>query len=72
MGLDGDGQIAAVMAAAARPGRFVAVASRSEDRARTFADKYGIVRNYGGYEALLDDSDVDAVYIALPVAQHSE
>lgn len=71
-GLMATGQIAAVMAEAARPGRFVAVASRSEDRSRTFADKYGIARSYGSYQALLDDPEVDAVYIALPVAQHSE
>ena len=71
-GLMATGGIAAVMAEAARPGRFVAVASRAEDRARAFADKYGIARSYGSYQALLDDPDVDAVYIALPVAQHSE
>ncbi len=71
-GLMATGQIAALMAESARPGRFVAVASRSADRSRTFADKYGIARSYGSYQALLDDPDVDAVYIALPVAQHSE
>jgi xylose dehydrogenase (NAD/NADP) len=71
-GLMATGQIAALMAESARPGRFVAAASRSADRSRTFADKYGITRSYGSYQALLDDPDVDAVYIVLPVAQHSE
>ena len=71
-GLMATGQIAAVMAEAARPGRFVAVASRTEDRARAFADKYRIARSHGSYQALLDDPGVDAVYIALPVAQHSK
>jgi predicted dehydrogenase len=66
------GQIAALMAESAETGRFVAVASRTGDRARAFAEKYGIARSHGSYEALLDDPDVDAVYIALPVAQHSE
>jgi xylose dehydrogenase (NAD/NADP) len=70
-GLMATGQIAAVMADAA-VGHFVAVASRSADTARTFADKHGIERSYGSYQALLDDPDVDAVYLALPVAQHSE
>jgi hypothetical protein len=31
----------------------VAVASRSEDRARAYADEHGIARAYGSYEALL-------------------
>ena len=71
-GLMATGQIAALMAESARPGRFVAVASRSAERASAFAEKHGIERSHGNYQALLDDPDVDAVYIALPVAQHSE
>ncbi len=71
-GLMATGQIAALMAESARPGRFVAVASRSAERASAFAEKHGIERSHGDYQALLDDPDVDAVYIALPVAQHSE
>lgn len=70
-GLMATGQIAAVMTESAA-GYFVAVASRSADKARLFADRHGIERSYGSYQALLDDADVDAVYIALPVAQHSE
>jgi D-xylose 1-dehydrogenase (NADP+, D-xylono-1,5-lactone-forming) len=75
-GLMGPGQIGTVMVEAAqksaRANRFVAVASRSADRSRVFADKYGIDRSYASYQALLDDPQVDAVYIALPVATHSE
>jgi D-xylose 1-dehydrogenase (NADP+, D-xylono-1,5-lactone-forming) len=71
-GMMATGQIADLMAASAQPGRFVAVASRSADRARVFADKHGIERSYGDYQELLDDQGIDAVYIALPVAQHSE
>ena len=70
-GLMATGQIAALMAESAA-GRFVAVASRSADKARTFADKHGIERSYANYQALLDDPVIDAVYIALPVTQHSE
>jgi predicted dehydrogenase len=47
-----------------------AVASRSTDRARAFADRYGAAVAYGSYGALLADPDVDAVYIATPHRQH--
>ena len=48
----------------------VAVASRDPDRARTYATRWGIERAYGSYEALLDDPDIDAVYVSLPNALH--
>ena len=53
-------------------GKAVAVAARSEDSAREFAAQYAIERAYGGYQALLDDPDVDAVYISTPHNYHSE
>jgi len=48
----------------------IAVASRSEAKARETAARHGIARAYGAYEALLDDPDVDAVYIPLPNDLH--
>jgi predicted dehydrogenase len=48
----------------------VAVASRELARARQLAGKYGIARAYGTYDELLDDADVDAVYIPLPNRLH--
>ena len=51
--------------------RFTAVASRDADRAHRFADLYGVPRAFGSYQELLA-SDVDAVYVALPVALHTE
>ncbi len=53
-------------------GELVAVASRDEEKARTFADKLGIPRAYGSYEALLAADDIDAVYIPLPNSLHRE
>jgi predicted dehydrogenase len=48
----------------------VAIASRSDDKARDAARRLGIPRFFGSYEALLLDPAVDAVYIPLPNDQH--
>ena len=48
----------------------VAVASRDRGRAEEFAREHGIERALGSYEALLEDPDVDAVYIPLPNSMH--
>ena len=50
----------------------VAIASRGGDQARAVADRLGIPRAHGSYEALLADPDVDAVYIPLPNHLHAE
>ena len=52
--------------------KVVAVASRDQEAARAYAAEQGIERAYGGYEALLADPDIDAVYISLPNAFHLE
>lgn len=49
-----------------------AVASRDKARAREFADRFGIPHSYGSYEALLESSEIDGAYIALPTSQHIE
>ena len=48
----------------------VAVASRDRGRAEEFAREHGIERAVGSYEALLEDPEVDAVYIPLPNSLH--
>jgi D-xylose 1-dehydrogenase (NADP+, D-xylono-1,5-lactone-forming) len=50
----------------------VAVASREQSRAKEYARKWNIEKAYGSYEALLDDPDVDAVYVSLPNTLHCE
>jgi xylose dehydrogenase (NAD/NADP) len=50
----------------------VAVASRTAERAGEYAREWGIPRSYGSYEALLEDPDVEAVYISLPNGPHVE
>ncbi|HUF47278.1 MAG TPA: Gfo/Idh/MocA family oxidoreductase [Vicinamibacterales bacterium] len=49
-----------------------AIASRDAAKARLAAASLGIPNAYGSYEALLDDPDVDAVYIPLPNHLHVE
>lgn len=48
----------------------IAVASRSMDKAAAFANEHGIERAYGSYAELLDDGDVDLVYVATPHSHH--
>jgi predicted dehydrogenase len=50
----------------------VAVASREQRRAEEYAKQWEIPRAYGSYESLLEDPDVDAVYISLPNTMHRE
>ena len=49
-----------------------AVASRSEDRARAFANAHGVDRAYGSFENMLASPDVDIVYIGTPDKLHKE
>src|SRR5690349_11430071 len=48
----------------------VAVASRDAAAAERYAREHSIERAHGSYEALLADSDIDAVYISLPNSFH--
>jgi len=50
----------------------VAIGSRDQARGRAVAERHGIPRVHGSYEALLADPDVDAVYIPLPNYLHGE
>lgn len=50
--------------------RLYAVASRQIEKAKEFADKWNFEKAYGSYEELLNDPDVDAVYISNPHAFH--
>jgi len=57
---------------ASRNGRLVAIGSRDLARAERVALRERGARAYGSYEAVIDDPDVDALYIPLPNAQHME
>ena len=47
-----------------------AVASRSQEKADAFGAEFGATKRYGSYEALLNDPDVDVVYIGTPHNYH--
>ena len=49
----------------------VAVMSRTEERARTYAIKRGIPKWYTDAQELIDDPDVNAVYVATPPSSHA-
>lgn len=72
-GILGCGGIAGSFAqelAASPHGELVAAASRSADKAAAFCAEHGGVA-YGGYDLLVADDAVDAVYVALPNDQHA-
>jgi len=50
--------------------RCYAIASRSLDKARAFAEKWGVERAYGSYAELVDDPAVDLIYVATPHSHH--
>jgi len=74
-GIIGPGKIAKKFAQELREvpyAELYAVASRNQIRAEAFANEFGAVKAYCSYEALAEDSNVDAVYIATPHALHCE
>lgn len=74
-GILGAGGIAARFGSdlrAAPDSTIAAVAARDSARAAAFATHLGIPRSYGSYRELVQDEDVDVVYIATTHAQHHE
>src|SRR6056300_88521 len=49
-----------------------AVASRSQEKADEFAKKHKATKAYDSYEALANDTNIDAVYVATPHSLHKE
>lgn len=48
------------------------IASRNYENARAYAKKYGFSKAYASYQELLEDPDIDAVYVSLPNGMHYE
>lgn len=49
-----------------------AVASRNLEKARDFSKRFVTEKYYGSYQDLLEDENIDAVYIPLPNSLHKE
>lgn len=52
--------------------KLVAVGSRNLQKARIFADRWGIENVVSGYEGLVNHPDIDVVYNALPNSMHAK
>lgn len=48
------------------------IASRKAERAMAFAKEYGATRSYNSYQELVEDENIDVVYIASPHTFHYE
>ncbi len=49
-----------------------AVAARSLESAKAFQDEFGVICSYGSYEELVQDENVDIIYISTPNSFHKE
>lgn len=50
----------------------VAIGSRSQDNADRFADTFRVPRRHASYDALVNDPEVDVIYVATPHTVHRE
>lgn len=72
-GVIGTGGIASTFAAdlaLTDSGRIVAVGSRRQESADDFGVRFGIPHRHSSYQALVEDPDVDVVYVATPHPMH--
>ena len=51
--------------------KVVAVMSRKKSKAQSYAHRHGIARYYTDAQALIDDPEVNAIYIATPPSSHA-
>ena len=74
-GILGPGSIAQQFATglqSALSAQLVAVGSRSQAKADEFGAGFDVSHRHGSYKALVEDPDVDAVYVATPHPMHAE
>ena len=75
IGILGAGSIAKVMAKTLNQMEEVccyAIATREYERAKAFKEEYGFKKAYGSYEEMLEDKEVELIYIATPHSHHYE
>lgn len=74
-GILGTGDIAHLFASDLRllpDAELTAVGSRAQARADAFGDSFDVPRRYDSYEALVEDADLDVIYVATPHSFHAE
>ena len=74
-GILGTGSIARKFAeglTSADGAELTAIGSRKQETADAFGDEFDIPHRHASYQALADDADVDAIYVATPHTLHSE
>jgi predicted dehydrogenase len=74
-GIFGTGTVAGHFAAALAiipNAELLGVSSRSGDRARAFARNFGVSRAYGNAPELVEDDEIDVVYVATPNSTHKD
>jgi len=72
-GIIGAGSIACKLAEAlphVKGARLIAIGSRSRKKAEAFGNQYNIPHRHDSYQKLVDDPDVDVVYVATPHPMH--
>ena len=75
VGIIGAGSIAGTVAATLKEMENItcyAVSARDLNRAQVFASEYGFEKAYGSYEEMLQDPEVEMVYVATPHSHHYE
>lgn len=75
IGILGASRIARKFAADAKhveEAKLYAVAARNLDSAEAFAQEFDMPWSYGSYEALVNDENVDIIYISTPNSRHKE
>jgi predicted dehydrogenase len=53
-------------------GAAISVGGRDGSRARSWAAEWGVARGVAGYERVVDDPEIEAIYIPLPNGLHAE
>ncbi len=74
-GILGTGKIARQFAAGLRnlpDATLMAVGSRTVESANVFGEQFAVAHRHAGYEGLVNDPDVDVVYVATPHSAHCE
>jgi D-xylose 1-dehydrogenase (NADP+, D-xylono-1,5-lactone-forming) len=68
----GIGRVVASAICGSTEAEFVAVAGRNAGKAAAYVAELGVPRSFGSYDELLACDQVDAVYVPLPIALHTE